>query len=135
MDAHRSLQIHNIHWLSRGQVMERLVSIMLAILTIWKKENLKEWNNKACIYSVQFFFCMMVDVLHLMNILNLKLQKENLYITFIGVEIDTTISKLRRYFLRNDTFTDGTIYLSKFSRFCKDGILEIKDKESIIYRH
>ena len=53
LDAHRPLQIHNIRWLLRGQVMERLVSIMPAILTIWKKENLKEWYNKACIYNVQ----------------------------------------------------------------------------------
>jgi hypothetical protein len=90
LDAHRPLQIHNIRWLSRGQVMERLVSIMPAILTIWKKENLKEWYNKACIYSVQFCFCMMADVLHLMNILSLKLQKENLDVTSIGAEIDTT---------------------------------------------
>ena len=52
LDAHRPLQIHNIRWLSRGQVMETLVSIMPTILTIWTKENLNEWYNKACIYSI-----------------------------------------------------------------------------------
>ena len=93
--AHRPLQIHNVRWLSRGQVMERLVTIMPAILTIWRKENLKEWYNKACIYSVQFCFCMMADVLHFMNMLSLKLQKENMDITSIGAEIDLTISKLK----------------------------------------
>ena len=135
LDAHRPLQIHNIRWLSRGQVMERLVSIMPAILTIWKKENLNEWYNKACIYSVQFCFCMMADVLHLMNILSLKLQKENLDVTSIGAEIDITISNLRRSFLRNDTFADGTMYLSKFLRCSKVGFLEIEDKDGVTYRH
>jgi hypothetical protein len=32
--AHGPLQIHNVRWLSRGQVIERLVTIMSAILSI-----------------------------------------------------------------------------------------------------
>jgi hypothetical protein len=110
LDAHRPLQIHNICWLLHGQVMKRLVSIRPAIYTIWKKMNLNEWYLKACIYIVQFWFCMIADALHLMNILSLKLQKENLDLTSIGVEIDTTISNLRRSFFRNDTFADEIIY-------------------------
>ena len=57
-----------------------------------------------------FAFALQVDVLHLVNILSLKLQKENLDVTSIGVEIHITISNLRRSFLRNDTFADGTMY-------------------------
>ena len=53
--AHRPLQIHNVRWLSRGQVMERLVTIMPAILTIWRRENLKEWYNKASIVCNSVF--------------------------------------------------------------------------------
>jgi len=38
LESLQVLQIHGIKWLSRGQMVEILVTLMLAILSLWKKE-------------------------------------------------------------------------------------------------
>ncbi|KAH7439135.1 hypothetical protein KP509_04G046800, partial [Ceratopteris richardii] len=42
----KALQIHSVRWLSRGQVMERLVNMMPAILQQWEQSE-KKWYKKA----------------------------------------------------------------------------------------
>lgn len=41
MDKLEVLQIHHVRWLSRGQVMERLIKIMPTLLEEWKREDIK----------------------------------------------------------------------------------------------
>ena len=67
--------------------------------------------------------------------LNKKFQEEYVDVTSLGAPIDFTINTLRRWFLRNDIFADGTCYLSKFVYASKFGYLEICDKEGLVHRH
>ena len=67
--------------------------------------------------------------------LNKKFQEEYVDVTSLGEAIDVMINTLRRWFLRNDTFADGTCYLSKFLDDSKFGYLEICDNEGLVHRH
>jgi hypothetical protein len=49
IDKLQVLQIHQIRWLCRGQVMNRLVKIMSALLQEWKHD------NKRCMKWEQYF--------------------------------------------------------------------------------
>ena len=63
------LKIHSIRWLSRGQVMERLVTLMPAILEQWEKHE-KKWYEYATIFQVQFMLHLLADILLELNKLN-----------------------------------------------------------------
>ena len=129
------IQIHGVRWLSRGQVIERLVVLMPPILTLWKNERNDSWYDKARIFSVQFCLHMLADIMCELNKLNKKFQEEYVDVTSLGAAIDVTINTLKRWFLRSDTFADGTSYLSKFLDASKFGYLEICDKEGLVHRH
>jgi len=95
------LQIHTMRWLSRGEVIIRLVKLMPAILTLWKNERkTSSWYDKTRIYSIQFCLHMLADVLGELNKLNKTFQAENVDITTIGLALEVTISTLSRWFLR-----------------------------------
>ena len=87
------------------------------------------------IFSVQFCLHMLADIMGELNKLNKKFQEEYVDGTSLGAAIDVTINTLRRWFLRNDTFADGTCYLSKFLGASKFGYLEICDKEGLVHQH
>ena len=130
------LQIHSVRWLSRGEVIIRLVKLMPAILTLWKNERkTSSWYDKARIYSIQFSLHMLADVLGELNKLNKTFQEENVDITTIGLALEVTISTLSRWFLRKETFAEGTTYLSKFLSDSQYGYIEIKDEGAVIDRH
>ena len=78
---------------------------------------------------------MLVDVLGELNKLNKTFQEENVDITTIGLALEVTISTLSRWFLRKETFAEGTTYLSKFLCDSQYGYVEIKDEGVIIDRH
>lgn len=104
-----------MRWLSRGEVIIRLVKLMPTILTLWKNEKKTSSRyDKARIYSIQYCLHMLVDVLGELNKLNMTFQEENVEITTIGLDLEVTISTLSRQFLRKETFAEDTIYLSKF---------------------
>ncbi|MCO5597856.1 hypothetical protein L7F22_051941 [Adiantum nelumboides] len=135
IDAHRVLQIHGIRWLSRGQVMQRLVELMPGVLSLWKQEKFTQWYNKARIFSVQFCLHMLADVLGILNDLSLEMQKEHVDLTCIGSAIDVAINKLKRSYLREGCFVQDTIFLSKFLASSSNGYLEINDKDGVMYCH
>ena len=62
-------KIHSIRWLSRGQVMERLVTLMPAILEQWEKHE-KKWYEYATIFQVQFMLHLLANILLELNKLN-----------------------------------------------------------------
>ncbi|KAH7442329.1 hypothetical protein KP509_03G082600 [Ceratopteris richardii] len=100
LDANRVLQVHSIRWLSRGQVMIRLVSLMPAILTLWKKDKMQDWYMKGCNFVTLFCLHLLADVLKVVNALNQKLQEDIIDLTSIGTAIDITIRQLYRTFLQ-----------------------------------
>ena len=108
LETLHALQIHGVRWLSRGQVIERLVVLMPPILTLWKSEKKDSWYDKARIFSVQFCLHMLADIMSELNKLNKKFQEEYVDVTSLGAAIDVTINTLKMWFLRNDTFADGT---------------------------
>lgn len=118
------LQSHNVRWLSRGQVMQRLVEVMPAVLDIWSNREKKSFEL-AIIFQVQFFINLLADVLLELNKLNEKFQRHVIDITEISRQLDSTISVLKRRFLRLDRqFGEGSKYVSSFLEMTKDGYLE-----------
>ena len=86
-----------MRWLSRGEVIIRLVKIMPTILTLWKNDRKTlSWYDKARIYSIQLCLHMLVDVLGELNKLNKTFQQENVDITTIGLALEVTISTLSK---------------------------------------
>jgi hypothetical protein len=135
LETLQALQIHGVRWLSRGQVIERLVVLMPPILTLWKNERKDSWYDKARIFSVQFCLHMLADIMCELNKLNKQFQEEYIDVSSLGAAIDVTVNTLKRWFLRSDTFADGTCYLSKFIDASKFGFLEICDKEGLVHKH
>ncbi|MCO5576302.1 hypothetical protein L7F22_030113 [Adiantum nelumboides] len=99
----KALQIHSMRWLSRGQVMERLVNIMPAVLEQWQHRE-KKWYGDATIFAVQFMIHLSADVLIELNKLNVEFQRHEMDVPTIGAMIDLTFEKLtRRYLNANGT--------------------------------
>ncbi|KAI5083855.1 hypothetical protein GOP47_0000024 [Adiantum capillus-veneris] len=88
------LNIHEVRWLARGNVMERLTQLMPAILSFWK-DNAKSWYEKLRVYTVLFCIYMLADVVRDLNALNTHFQKENVDIPSISAEIEVTIASLK----------------------------------------
>ena len=87
-----------MRWLSRGEVIIRLLKLMPTILTLWKNDRKTlPWYDKARIYSIQFFLHILADVLGELNKLNKNFQQENIDITTIGLALEVTISTLSRW--------------------------------------
>ena len=128
LESLQVLQIHGIRWLSRGQVVERLVTLMPTILSLWKKERKNSWYHKARIFSVQFCLNMLADVLMELNNLNKKFQQDNVVVTSLGIAIEHTLNTLKRCFSRPNSFAEGAIHLTKFFKDSKDGFIESVDK-------
>ncbi|GLJ15221.1 hypothetical protein SUGI_0248780 [Cryptomeria japonica] len=135
IDVLNVLQIHTIRLLSRGEVIIRLVKLMLAILTLWKKDKkCSSLYERARIYSIQFCLHMLADVLGELNKLNKIFQEENVDITVIGLALDEAIGNLYRWFFRKGAFVEGTTYLSNFLIDSQFGCIEVKE-ECVIDKH
>ncbi|MCO5591377.1 hypothetical protein L7F22_045360 [Adiantum nelumboides] len=127
------LQIHDIRWLSRGKVMERLVALMPAILTFWK-EGAPAWYKKLCIYKLLFIIHLLADVLYDLNVLSKHFQEEEVDIACISAYIEVTMSSLRRKFLEED-FGKGTKYLKQFMADVETGSWIYTNESGEVYIH
>ena len=56
------LQIHTVRWLSRGNVMTRLLQCMPALLELFKDEE-PHWYDIMCSFKFHFYLNLLVDVL------------------------------------------------------------------------
>ncbi|KAH7426346.1 hypothetical protein KP509_11G097500 [Ceratopteris richardii] len=119
----RALQIHSVRWLSRGQVMERLVNIMPAIL--------KQWQ------CMQLMIHFLADVLKELNKLNMEFQKHEMDVTTIGAMLDLTIEKLKRRYIDVDTHKFGlnSPCLSSFLKMAKESMLSYEDVNGNLHKH
>ncbi|KAH7439134.1 hypothetical protein KP509_04G046700 [Ceratopteris richardii] len=82
----KALQIHSVRWLSRGQVMERLVNMMLGIL--------QQREQK-------------------LNKLNMEFQWHEMDVTSISAMLELTIEKLKRRYLDYNGSLDECISMAK----------------------
>ena len=65
------LDVHNIQWLFMGQVMERMTSIMPAILSVFGGPGgCGELYHEFRFFSVLFFIHLLADVLRELNTLD-----------------------------------------------------------------
>lgn len=111
------LRFHAVRWLSRGQVMERILYVMPAILEAFKKEE-PIWYLKMTSFQFQFLLYLLVDVLCELNKLNKKFQYDLVDITAIGSSLEICTSVLRRHFLcgLGPNFARLSKHLGKFLR-------------------
>jgi len=56
LETLQALQIHGVRWLSRGQVIERLVVLMPPILTLWKNEKKTHGMIKQEYFQYNFVY-------------------------------------------------------------------------------
>ncbi|KAH7364992.1 hypothetical protein KP509_18G002600 [Ceratopteris richardii] len=132
----RALQIHSVRWLSRGQVMERLVNIMPAILMQWQRSE-KKWYKNITIFSVQFMIHFLADVLKELNKLNMEFQRHEMDVTTIGAMIDLIVEKLRRRYIDVDAHNFGlnSPCLSSFLKMARDSMLSYEDANGNLHKH
>lgn len=133
LQALEVLQIHDVRWLARGNVMIRLTKLMPAILSIWQ-EGAPDWYAKLKTYKVLFCIHMLADVLHDMNMLSKQFQADIVDISSITTCIDVCTTSLRRKFLGQE-FGKGSLYLKKFMSDTDSGILQHVNEEGKIYAH
>ncbi|KAH7421774.1 hypothetical protein KP509_13G074700 [Ceratopteris richardii] len=81
--SEQHLKIHSLRWLSRGQVMERLLNIMPAILHQWEHGE-KKWYKSITIFVVQFMIHFLANVLNELNKLNMEFQRHDMDATIIN---------------------------------------------------
>ncbi|MCO5592330.1 hypothetical protein L7F22_046331 [Adiantum nelumboides] len=124
----KALQIHSVRWLSRGQVMERLVNIMPAVFEQWQRRE-KTWYGHATIFVVQFMIHLLADVLIELNKLNVEFQRHEMDVTIISAMIDLTFEKLTR------NFGIGSKYLPSFLGMAKEGTLVYTDASGKSHTH
>ncbi|MCO5601090.1 hypothetical protein L7F22_055209 [Adiantum nelumboides] len=132
----KALQIHSVRWFSRGQVMERLVNIMPAVLEQWQRRE-KTWYGHATIFVVQFMIHLLADVLIDLNKLNVEFQRHEMDVTIISAMIDLTFEKLTRRYLSSDArnFGIGSKYFSSFLGMAKEGTLVYTDASGKSHTH
>ncbi|KAH7332329.1 hypothetical protein KP509_20G082300 [Ceratopteris richardii] len=127
------LQIHDVRWLTRGNVMVRLVKLLPAILTFWKCQA-PMWYEKLCIFKVLFCIHLLADVLLELDGLNKIFQKESIDITSFSTSIEVCLNTLRKKFL-GDIFAKGTIYLKLFIENAQMGYLKHVTENGEEYTH
>ncbi|MCO5563831.1 hypothetical protein L7F22_017480 [Adiantum nelumboides] len=127
------LQIHDVRWLARGNVMKRLTKLMPGILSFWKT-GARAWNDKLRMYKVLFSIYMLPDILHDMDMLNKVFQNETVDVTSFSTSIEVTLSSLRRKFL-SPNFAKDTLYLKDFMDSTKEGVLMHTNEAGEEYVH
>ncbi|KAH7281139.1 hypothetical protein KP509_36G032200 [Ceratopteris richardii] len=131
------LQIHDVRWLARGNMMVRLVKLLPPILTFWKCQA-PMWYEKLCIFKV--LFCIfkvlfyVADVLLELDGLNKIFQKESIDITSFSTSIEVCLNSLKKKFL-GDIFAKNTIYLKLFIENAQMGYLKHVNDNGEEYTH
>ncbi|MCO5592067.1 hypothetical protein L7F22_046061 [Adiantum nelumboides] len=127
------LRIHDVRWLSRGQTMKRLGDLMPALLEQLKKSD-KALYEDATNFQVQFLLHLLIDILHELNVLNQKFQKDTVDITEIAIALDVVIELFQKRYL-HQPFGYGSKSLRSFLNGSKDGVICYLDENGQAYRH
>ena len=132
------LHVHNVRWLSMGQVMKRMASIMLAILSIFGSPGgCGELYHEFCCFLVLFFIHLLADVLGELNTLNKIFQKENLDLTEIGDTVEITTRSLSWKYLvdEKEEFGLDTKFVAHFLDISRGGQIHFQDSTSVVHSH
>ncbi|KAI5083606.1 hypothetical protein GOP47_0003349 [Adiantum capillus-veneris] len=128
--------MHDIRWLSKGQVMVRLVRIMPALLTVLQNEE-HELYLLLTNYKIQFLMHFFADVLGELNILSCKLQEQHPDTSSIGNHLKSVVEVLRASFLGGGMFGIDTKHTSSFIKMVyeQNGALCFKDLSGSTHYH
>ena len=132
------LHVHNVRWLSMGQVMEQMASIMPPILYVLSGlGGCGELYYEFRCFSVLFFIHLLANVLGELNTLNKIFQKENLDLTEIGEAIDITTRSLSRKFLVNEDeeFSANTKFVAHFLDISRGGQIHFQDSRGAVHSY
>jgi len=113
-------------------VVERLVTLILVILSLRKKQRKNSWYHKAKIFSIQFCLNMFFDVFMELNNIKKNFQEDNVDVTLLGITIDHALDPLKRYFCKPNSFTKGSVHITKFLKDSKDGLKILIKRELYI---
>ncbi|KAI5075701.1 hypothetical protein GOP47_0009777 [Adiantum capillus-veneris] len=94
------LKMHDVRWLSKGQVMIRIVRLMPALLNVLKAEEADLYAYLTN-YKIEFLLHFFADVLGELNVLSCKLQEDHIDIFAIGNHLKASIESLQMAFLGN----------------------------------
>ncbi|MCO5571221.1 hypothetical protein L7F22_024957 [Adiantum nelumboides] len=131
----RVLKMHDVRWLSKGQVMVSIVRIMPALLTVLKSEDATLYGYLTN-YKVQFLFHFFADVLGELNVLNCNFQEEHPDIASIGGHIKVVMETFRLSFF-GDVFAADTCYMEDFLKKvnAQMGMMIFKDNANVVHSH
>jgi hypothetical protein len=136
MERLKVIYIHHIRWLSIGQVIERLAKIMPTILALFGgEEDDEELYFGFTNFYVIFFIYLLGDVLRDLNILDKKIQEENLDLTDIGAWIEITIRALKRKFLVDNEFGLDAPLTTKLLKISRGGSIDFQDAMGQVHSH
>ncbi|KAH7285942.1 hypothetical protein KP509_33G052100 [Ceratopteris richardii] len=127
------LQICDVRWLARGNIMVRLIKLLPAILTFWQ-ENAHAWYEKLRVFNLLFAIHMLADVLYELDGLNKIFQKENIDVTSFSTSIEVALQALKKKFLI-EPFGRNTLHLQSFMEKTSMGYLEHKNENGDEYKH
>ncbi|KAH7442475.1 hypothetical protein KP509_03G090600 [Ceratopteris richardii] len=127
------LQIHEMRWLARGNMMVCLVKLLPAILTFWKSKA-PMWYEKLCIFKVLFCIHLLANVLLELDGLNKNFQRESIDITSFSTSIEVCLNSLKKKFL-GDIFAKSTTYLKLFIEKAQMGYLKHVNENGEEYTH
>ncbi|MCO5586511.1 hypothetical protein L7F22_040451 [Adiantum nelumboides] len=131
----RVQKMHDVRWLSKGQVMVSIVRIMPALLTALKSEDIDLYGYLAN-YKVQFLLHFFADVLSELNVLNCTFQEECPDIASIGGHIKSVMETLRLAFF-GVKFAGDTRYTDDFLKkvHAQKGLMMLKDNADVLHSH
>ncbi|MCO5577258.1 hypothetical protein L7F22_031085 [Adiantum nelumboides] len=131
----RPQKMHDIRWLSKGQVLIKVIRLMPAYLTVMKTEDLSLYGSLTN-YKVQFLLYFFADVLGELNILNCKFQEAYADISSIGDHLTSVMETFRLAFL-GSTFGSETKHTESFIKtiHAQKGVMMYKDDKDVTHSH
>ncbi|GJP45241.1 hypothetical protein CLOM_g4655 [Closterium sp. NIES-68] len=132
---HLQMVIHNtnlehqglylIRWLSRGDAIKRLCSILGAAIVV-----LIEYNHKLApvVKTLKFHYCLyfLADVLAEMNTLNRFFQRRSVDITLVSQEVDRTVTYIRHRYIEYDMVANVEQRLWDLKRMGGAGLFKVE---------
>ncbi|MCO5564222.1 hypothetical protein L7F22_017880 [Adiantum nelumboides] len=131
----RPQKMHDVRWLSKGQVLIKIVRLMPAYLTVLKSEDVSMYASLTN-YKVQFLLHFFADVLGDLNVLNCKFQEAYADISSIGDHLTSVMETFRLAYL-GSKFANDTMHTENFVKkvHLQRGALVYEDGEGKVHAH
>lgn len=131
----RPQRMHDVRWLSKGEVLVKVVRLMPAYLNVMQSEDASLYASLTN-FKVQFLLHFFADVLGELNVLNCKFQESNTDICSIGGHIKSVMESFRLAFL-GSTFASDTYHTESFMKNlnAQKGMMIYEDENGVKHSH